>query len=184
MKVTSLDLPGLMLVEPRVFEDDRGLFFESFRADVFAAAGIPAFVQDNHSRSVAGTLRGIHYQLDRPQGKLVRVVAGEVYDVAVDIRRGSPTFGEWRAVVLSAANKTQLYIPPGFAHGFCVTEGPADVEYKCTDYYSGAADQRGVLWSDPKLAIPWPVHAPRLSDKDRTYPPLDPARPDLPVFAR
>jgi dTDP-4-dehydrorhamnose 3,5-epimerase len=138
-------------------------------------------VQDNHSHSVVGTLRGLHYQLRRPQGKLVRAVRGSILDVAADIRRGSPTFGKWVAVELSAANKRQLFIPAGFAHGFCVPTEPADVEYKCTDYYVGD-DQHGVIWNDPLLAIPWPVTRPLLSDSDRAYAPLTDDREDLPSF--
>jgi len=183
MNSNTPTIAGLHLLEPRVFVDDRGHFFESLRVDAAAALGIPAFVQENQSRSVPGTLRGLHYQLDRPQGKLVRVVVGQVYDVAVDIRVGSPDFGKWYGVLLSADNRKQLYIPPGFAHGFCVVgDTPADVVYKCTDYYSGAPDQRGVTWNDPALKIDWPVTAPLLSDKDREYAPLNSGRSDLPRF--
>lgn len=166
-----------------MFDDARGAFFESFRASLFAEAGIPAFVQENQSRSVPGTLRGLHYQLDKPQGKLVRAVRGRVFDVAVDIRQGSATFGRWAAWELSEDNRRMLYIPPGFAHGFCVLDdAPADVVYKCTDYYSGAADQRGVSWNDPLLSIPWPVSHPLLSEKDQVYVGLRDNREDLPVF--
>ncbi len=182
MKVHPTDLDGVLLIEPRVLEDDRGFFFESYQAERYAAAGLPArFVQDNHSRSAPGTIRGLHYQLTQPQGKLVRVVSGKVMDVAVDIRRGSPSFGKWVAVELSAENKRQLYIPPGFAHGFCVPKGPAEVEYKCTAYYL-ANDQRGVRWDDPTLAIPWPVKQPLVSQQDRRFKFLDADRDDLPAF--
>ena len=183
VKITPTELPGVLLVEPRVFEDARGAFFESFRANVFAEAGIPAFVQENQSRSVPGTLRGLHYQLDKPQGKLVRALKGRVFDVAVDIRQGSPTFGRWAGRELTEDNRCMLYIPPGFAHGFCVLgDEPADVFYKCTDYYSGAADQRGVTWNDPALAISWPVTQPLLSEKDQVYQALSDNRQDLPLY--
>lgn len=172
------------MVQPKTFDDPRGSFFESFRANVFAEAGILGpFVQENQSRSVPGTLRGLHYQLDKPQGKLVRVVKGRVLDVAVDIRVGSPTFGMWTARELSEENRTMLFIPPGFAHGFCVLgDEPADVVYKCTDYYSGAADQRGVSWDDPLLSIAWPLTNPLLSEKDRVYVGLSQNRQDLPTY--
>ncbi|HEX9631412.1 MAG TPA: dTDP-4-dehydrorhamnose 3,5-epimerase [Gemmatimonadales bacterium] len=183
MKVTRTELDGVVIIEPRVFEDGRGFFFESYQAERYAAAGLPErFVQDNHSHSAVGTLRGLHYQLRRPQGKLVRVLQGSVLDVAVDIRRGSPTFGKWVGVELSAANKRQLFIPAGFAHGFCVPTEPTDVEYKCTDYYVGD-DQHGVIWNDPSLAIRWPIAEPLLSDSDRGYAGLTDAREDLPTFA-
>jgi dTDP-4-dehydrorhamnose 3,5-epimerase len=182
MEIRKLSLPGILLIEPRVFRDARGYFFESYRENVLEAAGVPRFVQDNQSRSVRGTLRGLHYQLDRPQGKLVRVLRGSIIDVAVDIRVGSPTFGQSLLETLSAENCRQLYIPPGFAHGFLVTSDDAEVLYKCTDYYSGAPDQRGVLWNDPKLAIAWPDPAPLLSDQDKKWQPLDPTRSDLPRY--
>lgn len=170
----------MVLLEPEVYRDPRGWFSETFRADQFEGASLPRFVQENHSSSIAGTLRGLHYQLDKPQAKLVRCVRGAVFDVAVDIRVGSPTFGRWTSAVLSAENQRQMFVPAGFAHGFCVVDGPAEVIYKCSDYYSGAADQRGVLWNDPKLAIPWPVAEPLLSDKDKLLEPLDERRSDLP----
>lgn len=177
------ELPEVLHIEPRVFADPRGAFFEAFRGNVFAEAGLPSFVQENQSQSVPGTLRGLHYQLDRPQAKLVRVVRGRIYDVAVDIRRGSPTFGRWVARELSEANRSMLFIPAGFAHGFCVLgDEPADVIYKCSDYYSGAADQRGVTWNDPRLGIPWPVAAPLLSEKDQVYEALSEDRADLPTW--
>jgi dTDP-4-dehydrorhamnose 3,5-epimerase len=182
MEIRELSLPGVLLLEPKVHKDPRGYFYESFRADRLTAAGVPAFVQDNQSFSSQGTLRGLHYQLDRPQGKLIRTLRGSILDVVVDIRVGSPTFGRWLTEELSAENFRQVYVPPGYAHGFLVTSDVAEVLYKCTDYYSGAADQRGVLWNDPRLGIPWPIAQPLLSDKDRVLLPLDPARSDLPRF--
>lgn len=170
----------MLLLEPQVFTDPRGWFCETFRSDALEKAGLPRFVQENQSFSIAGTLRGLHYQLDKPQAKLVRCVRGAVFDVAVDIRVGSPTFGKWTGQTLSAENHRQLYVPVGFAHGFCVVEGPAEVIYKCSDYYSGAADQRGVSWDDPRLGIAWPHREPLLSDKDRLLEPLDERRADLP----
>ncbi len=187
MKFTPSALPGVLVVTPRVFADQRGFFFEAYRADVFAAQatgerkGIPVFVQDNHSRSAAGTVRGLHYQLRVPQAKLVRVVRGAIFDVAVDIRRGSPTFGQWDACELSADNKKLLYVPAGFAHGFCALEDETEVEYKCSDYYA-ADDQYGVAWDDADLAIPWPAKAPILSPKDRELLPLHAERTDLPRY--
>jgi dTDP-4-dehydrorhamnose 3,5-epimerase len=180
VKVVATALPGVVIVEPRVFEDKRGFVLESYQAARYAAAGLPdRFVQDNHSRSAPGTVRGLHYQLRRPQGKLIRVVVGAVLDVAVDIRRGSPTFGRWVGVELSAANKRQFYIPPGFAHGFCVPAEASEVEYKCTEYYV-PEDERGVAWNDPTIAIAWPVTSPLISDKDKAFPRLDSA--ELPVY--
>ena len=182
MKTSSTQLPGVILLEPRVFADERGFLFESYNADRYARAGIPpVFVQDNHSCSLRNTIRGLHYQLRRPQAKLLRVISGSVLDVAVDIRRGSPTFGHWLGVELSAENKRQLFVPAGFAHGFCATSDVAEVEYKCTDYYV-ADDQRGVLWNDPRIGVAWPVREPILSDKDRAYLPLTLDRDDLPAY--
>ncbi len=182
MKTTPTELPGVLLIEPRVFTDARGFVFESYNADRYAEAGVPAaFVQDNHSCSTRGTIRGLHYQFRRPQAKLLRVIRGSVFDVAVDIRRGSPAFGRWVGVELSAENKHQIYIPAGLAHGFCVTSDVAEVEYKCTDFYA-ADDQHGVLWSDPTINIPWPVQTPVLSERDREYPPLTLSRDDLPLY--
>ncbi|MFQ5508353.1 MAG: dTDP-4-dehydrorhamnose 3,5-epimerase [Leptospirillia bacterium] len=167
MKFHTTPLPGLIRVEPTVFGDARGFFMETYHAEKYREGGIEAvFVQDNHSASVKGTLRGMHYQLGRPQGKLVRVVFGEIFDVAVDIRKGSPTFGQWYGVTLSEQNRMQLYVPVGFAHGFCVTSERAEVIYKCTDIYYPEGD-RGILWSDPAIGIDWPVSDPVLSDKDR-----------------
>ena len=173
MKVTPTRLPEVLLTEPEVFGDARGFFFESWNERAFEAAGIRArFVQDNHSRSARNVLRGLHYQIRQPQGKLVRVTAGEIYDVAVDIRRSSPTFGKWTAAVLSAANRTMCWVPSGFAHGFLVVSDYAEVQYKTTDYWA-PQHERCILWSDPDLAIPWPVKGePILSQKDRTGLPL------------
>jgi dTDP-4-dehydrorhamnose 3,5-epimerase len=183
--VRRSELPGVLVIEPRVFPDGRGFFFESYHAERYAQEGVPVrFVQDNHSASVRATVRGLHYQLRRPQGKLLRVVRGEIFDVAVDIRRGSPTFGKWERVVLSADNKLQFFVPAGFAHGFCVISDVAEVEYKCTDYYD-ADDQRGVRWNDPSLGIPWPVDESSavMVDRDREFDVLSPTRSDLPVYA-
>jgi dTDP-4-dehydrorhamnose 3,5-epimerase len=166
--VTQTDLPGVLILEPRVFGDDRGYFYESFNARDFAdATGLDLdFVQDNHSKSAKGVLRGMHYQIRQAQGKLVRVVAGAVFDVAVDMRRSSPYFGQWTGVELSADNRRQLWVPPGFAHGFLVTEGPAEFLYKTTDYWS-APDERSLVWNDPHVAIDWPLDcSPTLAAKD------------------
>ena len=182
MKVTELGLPGILLIEPKVFEDDRGFFMETFHADRYAEFGIPRnFVQDNHSKSARGTLRGLHYQLGKPQGKLVRVTQGEVFDVAVDVRSGSPNFGKWAGTMLTETNKHQLYIPEGFAHGFCVMSETAEFLYKCTDFYA-PEEERGIRWDDPGLAIDWPVANPLLSEKDRNYPLLSEAGEDLPRY--
>ncbi len=175
MKVTRLALPDVLLIEPRVFEDARGWFYESFNARAFReATGLDVdFVQDNHSRSSRGVLRGLHYQMPpAAQGKLVRVLAGAIVDVAVDMRRSSPTFGKWIAEELSAANKRQLYVPVGFAHGFVALEDGTELLYKTTDYYTPAAE-RAVRWDDPDLAIDWPLGlAPLLAPKDAAAPPL------------
>lgn len=169
MKATSLAIPDVILVEPKVFGDDRGFFFESYNQAKFEAAiGRPAsFVQDNHSRSARNVLRGLHYQIQQPQGKLVRVVQGEVFDVAVDLRKSSPTFGQWVGEILSAVNKRQLWVPEGFAHGFVVLSNTAEFLYKTTDYYA-PEHERCILWNDPAIAIRWPVDGePVLSVKDR-----------------
>ncbi|MHB0856883.1 MAG: dTDP-4-dehydrorhamnose 3,5-epimerase [Anaerolineae bacterium] len=172
MQIIETRLPGVLIVEPRVFEDSRGFFYESYSLRDYAAQGIAdAFVQDNHSRSIHGTLRGLHYQTSPGQAKLVRVAVGEVFDVAVDIRHGSPTFGQWVGVMLSAENRRQLYIPTGFAHGFCVTSPVAEFLYKVTSYYAPAAE-RGLAWDDPDLAIDWPLGDPVLSERDRHHPRL------------
>ncbi len=170
MKVIETDLPGCLVVEPRVFGDARGFFFEQWNQQRYAAHGIVMdAVQANISRSARGVLRGLHYQLPNPQGKLVSVLEGEVYDVAVDIRRGSPTFGKWAAVVLSADNQRQFWIPPGFAHGFAVTSDHALFHYFCSTPYDAAAD-KSIRWDDPALAIDWPLADPELSAKDRAAP--------------
>jgi dTDP-4-dehydrorhamnose 3,5-epimerase len=172
MKVTETSLPGVFVVEPTVHRDARGFFLETFREELYRRNGIAGpFVQDNHSRSSLGTLRGLHAQVRQPQGKLVRVVEGEIYDVAVDIRPRSPTYKRWIGERLDAANFRQLWIPPGFAHGFCVLSEAAQVEYKCTAYYD-RDDEIGISWCDPDLAIEWPVAAPLVSAKDRDAPRL------------
>jgi dTDP-4-dehydrorhamnose 3,5-epimerase len=183
MKFSDTAVTGVMLIEPDVHRDARGYFLETFHAGKYAAAGIPReFVQDNHSASVANTLRGLHLQLRRPQGKLVRVIEGSIWDVAVDVRRGSPTFGRWTAEVLSAENFRQIYIPPGCAHGFCVLSQAAQIEYKCTELYD-SADELGIAWDDPSLAIPWPVPTPLMSDRDRAHRQMKELRDVLPVYA-
>jgi dTDP-4-dehydrorhamnose 3,5-epimerase len=175
MKVVPTALPDVKIIEPRVFGDERGFFFESWNARTFAEAGISAtFVQDNHSRSARGVLRGLHYQVSQAQGKLVRVIAGSVFDVAVDMRRSSPDFGRSVGVELSSANKRMLWVPPGFAHGFLSLEDSTDFAYKCTDYYA-PEHERSLLWSDPALAIDWPLEgigAPTLAAKDAAGKPL------------
>lgn len=169
MQFTSTKLPDVILIQPKIFTDERGFFLESYREDRFFAAGIQAgFVQDNHSASTKGVLRGLHYQIRQPQGKLVRVVVGEVFDVAVDLRRGSRTFGNWAGAILSAEKKNQLWVPPGFAHGFYVTSDQAEILYKATDYYAPQWE-RSLLWNDPALGIDWPIingGLPILSAKD------------------
>lgn len=173
MKATPTEIPDVLLLEPKLFGDERGFFMETWQRRSFAALGIDHdFVQDNHSRSARGILRGLHYQIRQPQGKLVRVTAGEVFDVAVDLRRSSPSFGRWVGVSLSAENHRMLWVPPGFAHGFYVTSDSADFQYKCTDYYA-PEHERAVRWNDPDLAIPWPISPGaglRLSEKDAAAP--------------
>lgn len=157
MQILDTRLDAVKIVEPTVFGDDRGFFMESWNRQAFEEAGLPShFVQDNHSRSSRGVLRGLHYQLTQPQGKLVRVTEGEVYDVAVDMRRSSPQFGEWVGVLLSSQNKRQLWVPPGFAHGFYVVSATADFQYKCTDYYLPDSE-RSLLWNDDAIGIEWPL---------------------------
>lgn len=181
MKVTQTELPEVLLVEPRVFGDPRGFFFETFHAERYVAAGINGpFVQDNLSRSTKGTLRGLHFQEPRAQGKLVQVFRGAVWDVAVDVRKGSPHFGAWVGVELSEENRRQLWIPPGFAHGFCVLSDVADFFYKCTDLYAPEC-QRAVRWDDPDLAIRWQVQSPLISPRDQAAPSLAES-PMLPVY--
>jgi dTDP-4-dehydrorhamnose 3,5-epimerase len=182
VRVSDAGLPGVLLIEPDVYRDPRGFFLETYHADKFRAIGITvAFVQDNHSQSSLGTLRGLHLQTARPQAKLVRVIEGEIFDVAVDVRRGSPTFGKWCGSVLTAERLVECYIPPGFAHGFAVTSPTAQVEYKCSDIYD-AASEIGIAWDDPALAIHWPVSRPLLSDRDRRNPPLSGVLASLPKF--
>ena len=174
MKAIPTDIPGLVILEPRVFGDERGFFFESYNRRAFReATGLdPDFVQDNHSRSARGVLRGLHYQVKRAQGKLVRVVAGEVWDAVVDLRRSSPTFGKWMGVTLSAANRRMLWVPEGFAHGFVVTSDAAEFLYKTTDYYA-PEHERSLLWNDPALAIAWPLQGePILKPGDANGTPL------------
>ena len=182
MKFVETKLQGVILVELDVFEDPRGYFFEMYHAGKHADGGIRGpFVQDNFSHSVRGTLRGLHYQLQHAQGKLMMALEGRIFDVAVDIRKGSPTFGQWVGVELSGENKRQLYVPPGFAHGFCVLSDTADVLYKCTDVYS-RKDERGIIWNDPALAITWPIADPLLSQKDRSYLTLQEMQKELPAY--
>jgi dTDP-4-dehydrorhamnose 3,5-epimerase len=182
VQCTSSAIPDVLIIEPDVHRDARGFFVETYRADLYRAHGIATpFVQDNHTRSVAGTIRGLHMQRKRPQAKLVRVVAGEIYDVAVDLRRGSPTFGRAVGIALSADNFLQCYIPTGFAHGFCVLTATAEVEYKCSEVYD-PADEFGIAWNDPALAIAWPITDPFLSDRDRQNPTLAEITDQLPVY--
>jgi len=183
MKVIATELPGVLLLEPKVFGDARGFFMETWQAARYHQAGMPErFVQDNHSRSRRGVLRGLHYQLVQPQGKLVWVTRGAVFDVAVDIRRGSPAFGRWYGCVLDDIDHRQLYIPPGFAHGFCVLSEEADFFYKCTDYYHPPSE-RGIAWDDPDVGIDWPSRDVSLSGKDLQNRRLkDQADDDLPVY--
>ena len=182
MKLVPLSIPDVLMVTPAVFGDDRGYFMEVWHQQKYAAAGLDAhFVQDNQSLSRIGTLRGLHYQLEQAQGKLVRAISGEIFDVAVDVRRRSPTFGKWVGATLSGDNKAQLYVPPGFAHGFLVTSETAVVEYKCTDFYA-PQHERSILWDDPEIGIVWPLPpgvVPILSAKDLAGKPLNQAE----VFA-
>ncbi len=170
MKILPTDIPDVLLIEPQVFNDDRGFFYESFNGRNFSEKTglVVNFVQDNHSRSIRNVLRGLHYQIEQAQGKLVRAIAGEIFDVAIDIRKNSPTFGQWVSFLLSAENKRQLWIPPGFAHGFLVVSDVAEVLYKTTDYYA-KQHERCIIWNDPDLAINWPINGadPILSAKDR-----------------
>ena len=183
VRFTETSLPGVILIEPQVFKDARGFLIETFHQRKYAEGGIgPVFVQDNYSHSRRNTLRGLHYQLGHAQGKLVYVATGQIFDVAVDIRRGSPSFGQWSGVRLSADNKRQVYIPEGFAHGFCVLSDTADVIYKCTDYYSPEGEC-GIFWADPAIGIDWPVKNPILSEKDNRNPKLSGlAEERLPIF--
>lgn len=172
MNVIQTQLPGVLIIEPKVFGDERGFFLECYQEQRYRDAGIELlFVQDNHSRSQYGVLRGLHFQRNRPQGKLVRVTRGAVYDVAVDINPESATCGEFVGVELTADNHLQLWIPPGYAHGFCVLSDIADFQYKCTDLYL-PEEEGGLIWNDPDVNIPWPVEAPKLSEKDLRHPSL------------
>lgn len=172
MKLLETTIPDILLIETDVYRDGRGFFQETYHVQKYEALGISGrFVQDNHSKSVAGTLRGLHFQHPHGQGKLVRVTQGEVYDVAVDIRVGSPTFGKWFGTILSAENMRQIFIPAGFAHGYCVLRETAEFQYKCTDFYAPDCEQ-GILWNDPQLSIEWPITKPLLSAKDSAYPRL------------
>jgi dTDP-4-dehydrorhamnose 3,5-epimerase len=183
MRVVETDLPGVVVLEPDVFRDERGFFLEVYHRDKYVAAGLDVrFVQENHSRSVRHSLRGLHWQWRRPQAKLVRVIVGEVFDVAVDIRRGSPTFGKWTGTRLAADNFRQMFIPEGFAHGFFVLSDVAEVEYKCTDVYDPGGEG-GLPWNDPALGITWPEGAPILSARDQRHPPFSPDRADFPALS-
>jgi len=183
IKFNTTSLPGVILIEPQVFEDPRGFFMETFHKKKYAVEGIDrVFVQDNHSHSKRGTIRGLHYQLGHAQGKLIYVVAGEVFDVAVDIRCGAPTFGKWSGTYISAENKRQLYIPEGFAHGFSVLSETADVIYKCTDFYT-PGDEYGIFWADPTIDIDWKIESPVLSKRDSQNPELSQVAAELlPVY--
>lgn len=172
MKIQPTEIPDVLLVEPRVFRDDRGFFLETYHAEKCRQGGLDAtFVQDNHSKSVGGALRGLHSQRNQPQGKLVRCIEGRIWDVAVDVRRGSPTFKQWVGYELTADNFLQLYIPEGFLHGFCVLSDTAQVEYKCTNLYA-PDDELSVIWNDPELGIDWPIDEPVLSKRDAAAPRL------------
>lgn len=182
MRVVPTAIPGVVIIEPKVHQDGRGFFLETYHAERYREYGIARpFVQDNHSRSVGGTLRGLHLQLRHPQGKLVRVIEGEIFDVAVDVRRNSPTFGRWVGISVSAENFRQVYVPPGFAHGFAVVSPTAQVEYKCTDIYDPASEV-GIAWNDPALSIAWPVSDPTLSPRDAGHPLLATLTDKLPVY--
>lgn len=181
MIVTETSLPGVLLIEPKLFADDRGFFMETYNSARFSEAGMEMpFVQDNHSRSRRGVLRGLHYQEPNPQGKLVRCIRGELWDVAVDIRVGSPHFGKWFGTELTEENRLMLWVPPGFAHGFCALSDWTDLAYKCTELYDGAAD-RSIAWDDPDIGITWPLSSPLLSAKDAAAPRLKDA-PVLPAY--
>lgn len=184
MKTTPTDLPEVLLIVPDVHRDDRGFFVETYHAARYHEAGLDApFVQDNHSRSGRGTLRGLHAQIARPQGKLVRVTHGEVLDVAVDIRRGSPSFGRHVSAILTGDGFEQLWIPEGFAHGFCVISETAELQYKCTDFYDPTSELT-IAWNDPEIGIRWPIEEPLLSAKDRDAPNLSDCAPELlPVYS-
>lgn len=171
MKISPGPLAGILILEPRLFSDERGWFYESYQQNRYLDAGIPPLLQDNISLSKQGCLRGLHYQLPHSQGKLVWALRGTVWDVMVDIRRSSPTYKKWFGITLSAEQPKQIYIPPGFAHGFCVLSSEAEFAYKCTEYYHPASEH-GIIWNDPELAIEWPITNPILSNKDQQYPSL------------
>lgn len=182
MNLRQTSLPGVLVLEPEVFRDERGFLVETFSTRRLSGSGIPEhFAQDNHSRSARGVVRGLHYQLDHPQGKLVHAARGRIFDVAVDIRRGSPTFAKWFGIELSDENLLSLWVPGGFAHGFCVLSDVADVIYKCTVPYE-PADDRGIAWNDPLIGIEWPVKNAVLSPKDASFPRLSLQRPDIPTL--
>jgi len=185
LKISETKLPGVLIFEPKVFSDDRGFFLETWSQQRYHEAGISSpFVQDNVSLSQKGTLRGLHFQHPHGQGKLVQVLSGEIMDAAIDIRLGSPTFGQWVSVILSQSNHKQVYIPPGFAHGFCVISDTAIFAYKCTDYYDPSAEG-GVIWNDPDIGIRWPIENPILSAKDARCPRLkDIPHESLPRFGK
>ena len=182
MEIIKTDLPGPLIIKPQIFKDARGFFYESYQKEKFQKNGIlEEFIQDNHSSSTQGTLRGLHYQLKRPQAKLCRVIKGSVFDVAVDIRKDSPSFGKWTSVILSEENQIEFYIPSGFAHGFCVLSERAEFLYKCSDYYC-PEDSYGIIWNDPELKIDWPLANPLLSEKDAACPSIHTIDPQfLPI---
>jgi len=183
VKFVPAAIPGVVIIEPDVHMDPRGFFLETYQVEKYRAGGVPGtFVQDNHSRSTAGTVRGLHLQLRRPQGKLIRVIEGEIFDVAVDVRRGSPAFGKWVGLTLSAGNFRQCYIPPGFAHGFAVVSEVAQVEYKCTDVYDPGGEL-GIAWNDPQIGVQWPIAQPVLSERDQHHSSLSAVFTQLPSFA-
>jgi dTDP-4-dehydrorhamnose 3,5-epimerase len=183
VRITPCDIPEVLLLDPDVYRDARGFFLETFHAEKYRALGIGAvFVQDNQSKSVRGTVRGLHLQVRRPQAKLIRVIHGEIFDVAVDVRRGSPTFGRAVSVMLSADNSRQCYVPAGFAHGFAVTSDTAEIEYKCSTFYD-PADELVIAWDDPALAISWPIERPILSARDANAPALAAVTRSLPTYA-
>jgi dTDP-4-dehydrorhamnose 3,5-epimerase len=185
MNIKETSLPGVLILEPKVFTDDRGYFFETWNSTRYEQAGIPgSFVQDNISFSKKGILRGLHFQYPQSQGKLIQVLSGEVVDVVVDIRVGSPSYGQWLSEALSESNHRQMYVPPGLAHGYCVTSETALFSYKCTDFYNPSTEH-GIIWNDPDIGIEWPVAQPVLSPKDAVYPRLKDLRPEnLPQFGR
>jgi dTDP-4-dehydrorhamnose 3,5-epimerase len=182
VRAITTDLPGVLVIEPDVHRDERGFFLETYHVEKYRALGITeTFVQDNHSRSVAGTIRGLHVQVGHPQAKLIRVLRGTVCDIAVDVRRGSPTFGRWVAITLDADDFRQCFIPRGFAHGFAVLSDVAELEYKCSDFYHPQSEV-GIAWNDPALGVIWPVERPLLSPRDRANLRLDGVRDRLPMY--